>query len=230
MALKFEKELLAGQKPASVAAFIFGIRGTEGPRLGDVIDTSQLVTRHALRKAGIDPDALVLVPTTPFHVPTLAASRPHDPGTPPFFMYSPKALEDWDAEDFYVILAHETAHLLQPLEAAKTEAAAMQAGQLRHKDAPQELDAQVWEARQAARFQWDDDRYKVFVDRLYGPVIRATFGPEFDITDSDAIERLGYSEREFIQVVREEAEERPWSFASVRRRPVRVRSHLRRRK
>ena len=226
MALRFEKTLLRQARDSEGRPQPSGRE--HASRLGDVVDTNQLVTRYELRKVGIDPAKIELIPTG-FRTTTMAAGIHSEDVRKSMLFYSPDVLDNIDAEDFYVLLAHETSHLFQPAEELSISAKALAADK-RHKDDRWELDAQIWESRQATKFEWDDDRYKLFVDRIYGTVIRATFGHEFDITDVEKIERLGLSDREFLQLIREEAEERPTSFATMRRRPVRVRRHVRRRR
>lgn len=217
---KFEKPLLAEARADR----------KEFSVLKEVIDVDQLVTRHELRKRGFDPAEIIIRPTL-VSTNTLASAIDRRNIKKSYIIYNPRIIDSWDAEDFYVMLAHETAHMTQPPEELLTSAATMTGEKVAHKDDRWELDAQIWEARQATRFGWDDERYRLFVDRVYGSVIRDTFGPDFDITDAAAIERLDLTNREFLQVIREEAEARPASFATMRRRPgVRVRGHVRRRR
>ena len=165
--------------------------------LRDIIDPEKLVNRHELRKADIEPGAIRMLFSYESQTTTI----------PEFHLIILGAFE-YDAikssEELYVLLAHETTHLIQGLGGkwgiGKDFGEAIQRASKVHARHPWEQEAMFWEGMQATRFGWDREKYLNFVERLGRGIPRV------------------------------EIRERQWAVRpTMARRPVRVRPYRRRR-
>lgn len=130
------------------------------PKLKELIDVELLVNKHVLRKDGIDPGEIRVVPLnraiamTPFHFMGLNASRLRNRE---------------NNESVYVTIAHELEHFRQELSGDITIEKVQNIVDIEpiHARREHEVHAIFWEAQQATRFSWGREEYDEHVSNLY---------------------------------------------------------------